>query len=520
VGAEFSAPTFYLKMKTHFIFILIIISFNSINAQIFRSNLVLDGRYSLYNDTFNYVLSDYKNGNAQYTYIDSADIPLDITETTIADSSGNLVFATNGSRICNRQYKVIPNGDSLDTSNCGLWAIAVTGQNLPQGAFFIPSRTNPNQIILIHQDCDYKQMFGIFTMSSHNLWFTVLDTTLNTGLGGVISRNNVLFNGEFTGGSLQAVKHANGKDYWIIAQDIDTAQFMIWLYSDTGFAGPYFQVMNIPIYFTSEGCSVFNREGNKYVSGTWNKRMALFDFDRCTGLFHFTNKVDTAFIYNGFAFAFSPDGSKIYRNGWTQNGSDVILQYDTADTDFNLSRDTVAIYDGFVDSLVPGYTPTHFGGIYLADDDKVYINATSTHYKHEIKFPNLSGVNCTVVQHAIKHKVYISRTIPHAINYSLGPLPGCDTLSAQAPKPPEGDLIQCFPNPTNNDITMKLNNIKQGAYTLRIYSPLTQVVYYEQGKNAGNIFAKTINVSALAQGIYFVKVVCGGEVYGGRFVRE
>lgn len=79
----------------------------------------------------------------------------------------------------------------------------------------------------------------------------------------------------------------------------------------------------------------------------------LFDFDRCTGQFSYNNQVDTTWQYLGFAFCFSAGGNKIYR----MDNSDKIYQYDTADVDFNISRDTVAIYDGYYDM-----DSTKFGG--------------------------------------------------------------------------------------------------------------------------------------------------------------
>ena len=153
----------------------------------------------------------------------------------------------------------------------------------------------------------------------------------------------------------------------------------------------------------------------------------LFDFDRCTGQFAFHSQEDTAWMYLGVLFCFSSNGNKIYRTDGTN-----IFQYDTTDVDFNISRDTVAIYDGYFDG-----DSTKFSTMYLAADDKIYINATNTKYQHVINKPDLTGVTCNVVQHAIKHPVILGHAFPNYINYDLGPLAGspCDTLSNLTPDP-------------------------------------------------------------------------------------
>ncbi len=500
-------------MKKYVFIALLLMGYMDVVGQKYMNNLAFNGGYYLYNDTFNFVLSDYQTGTPVHQYIDSSELQMGTVSALIADSVGQLIFYTNGFRIGNKNYEMVLGTDTLDyTSATNNWP---SGQPTLNGAFFLPSLSNPNEILLFHKDWQFTMFLNWLIWTSHNAWYTVLDKTMNNGLGGLVSRNNVLYNSEMCRDGIQAVKHANGRDYWIVLQDFDTSTFITFLYTPTGFYGPYYQNMNIPLYRASVHNSIFNKAGNKYLTISWNYNLMLFDFDRCTGQFNFTNKIDTTFMYSGFNFCFSSNGDKIYRSNFTQ-----IYQYDTADFDFNISRDTVAIYDGYYDG-----DSTKFSAMYLAADDKIYINASGTKYQHVINYPEASGIACNVVQHSLNHNLILDLAFPNYINYDLGPLIGspCDTLSnstPQTPKPPLGGLIQCYPNPATNEVSIKINNVPLGNYTLSIHSPLTTEVMHIAGKNTAKDFTKTLQVHGLVSGVYFVKLQVDGMEWYGRFVRE
>nr|MBK9653371.1 T9SS type A sorting domain-containing protein [Bacteroidota bacterium] len=480
-------------------------------SQTYKNNLAFLG-YNYTSIDSNFILANYDNGTATYQYLDSSELLMGVVSALIADSAGQLIFYTNGFRIGNKNLDLIPGTDTLDyTSITNNWPY---GQPIANGAFFLPSLSNPNEILLFHKDWQIKNFLNFLTFTSYNTWYTTLDKTMNNGLGGLVSRNNILYNSEICRDGFQAVKHANGRDYWIVLQDDDTSTFITFLYTPTGFYGPFFQSMNFPIYRASGNNSIFNRQGTKYATICWNNNLMLFDFDRCTGQFTYNNQVDTTWLFLGPIFCFSGNGNKIYRS----NLNDQIYQYDTADVDFNISRDTVAVYDGYFDG-----DSTKFSTMYLAADDKIYINS-AIGYQHVIKNPDITGVACNVVQHIIKHPAWVGIAFPNYINYDLGPLVGspCDTLSVltNTPNPLQGGLMQCFPNPATNEVNIKINNVPLGNYTLSIYTPLANEVMHQEGKSTAKDFTKTLRVQSLASGFYFVKLQVEEMVWYGRFVRE
>jgi hypothetical protein len=52
-----------------------------------------------------------------------------------------------------------------------------------------------------------------------HLYHTVVDMSQNNGLGQVVSKNNLILADTLSSCALQAVRHANGRDWWILAPE-------------------------------------------------------------------------------------------------------------------------------------------------------------------------------------------------------------------------------------------------------------------------------------------------------------
>ena len=68
--------------------------------------------------------------------------------------------------------------------------------------------------MLFHQTGNYNSLPS--SLSSTEIYYSVIDISLNGGLGEVISKNNIALTGLF-GWGLSACKHANGRDWWVFA---------------------------------------------------------------------------------------------------------------------------------------------------------------------------------------------------------------------------------------------------------------------------------------------------------------
>lgn len=128
---------------------------------------------------------------------------------------------------------------------------------------------------------------------------------------------------------MQAVKHANGKDWWLVKTGVDTNIIYKFLVTADSIYGPFVQSINSPKLGKLEiiGQVAFGKEGCKYASvlGVTNK-LIFSDFDRCTGLLENVKVVnipiDSSTSPNpndpnfwdvgSLGVAFSPNGKFIY----------------------------------------------------------------------------------------------------------------------------------------------------------------------------------------------------------------
>ena len=130
---------------------------------------------------------------------------------TLTDEQGNLLLYTDELFVYNRLHQQMPNG-------FGLWGH--------------PSSTQ-SAIIVPWPDSD--SLFYIFTtedfVQNNRMSYSVVDLSLDNGLGDVITKN-VLLQQPVTE-QLNAVKHANGTDYWVVAHGMNN-NFYVYPVTATG----------------------------------------------------------------------------------------------------------------------------------------------------------------------------------------------------------------------------------------------------------------------------------------------
>ena len=81
------------------------------------------------------------------------------------------------------------------------------GLPIPYGNIILPVPDDSNRYVLFHQTGNYNSTY----LTPTELYYSVIDVSLNGGLGEVISKNNIALTNSF-GGGLAACKHGNGRD--------------------------------------------------------------------------------------------------------------------------------------------------------------------------------------------------------------------------------------------------------------------------------------------------------------------
>jgi hypothetical protein len=341
----------------------------------------------------------------------------------ICDENGNLLFYTNGCSINGADHQQISNGDSLNPGIihdgfCGY------GYRAAQGSTFLPHPGNPDLYYLFHLGLNYYDGIGGV---GDKFYYTLIDKTLDNGHGEVVKKNQVLLEDTLAFGLITATKHANGRDWWIVAPEMATPKHYVFLLTPYGVFGPEEQIIgNIQYDDDGTGNAVFSPDGTKYARFDWYNQLDVFDFDRCTGVFSNPQHLSILEVSDTLpgigGVAFSPNSRFLYLTK-----VDKVFQYDTWSIDLQASKQLIAVYDGGVINNIS----TGFFLPQLGPDGRVYICSSSAiPVMHLIEWPNRAGVSANVIQRGFPLPTYNAWAMCFFPNFRLGPKDGsnCDTL--------------------------------------------------------------------------------------------
>lgn len=134
--------------------------------------------------------------------------------SVMSTSKGRLLFYTNGVQVWDSTHAIIPNGSGLKGDVLSA-----------QSALIIP---NPG----------HSNTFYIFTTpklaSSNGFMYSELDMNLNSGKGDIVSgKKNIQLVAPVCE-KIAAVRHANGKDYWVVTHKWNTDTIYTYLITSAG----------------------------------------------------------------------------------------------------------------------------------------------------------------------------------------------------------------------------------------------------------------------------------------------
>ncbi|MEP7169017.1 MAG: T9SS type A sorting domain-containing protein, partial [Bacteroidota bacterium] len=323
---------------------------------------------------------------------------------------------------------------------------------------------------------------------------------LDNGKGSLIVKN-VFLEDSLILGQLTAVKHGNGRDWWIIAKEDETNRFFRWLLTSDAILGPFVQNIS-PVWNNNHGGlqSYFNHRGDVYAIARWDSRkVELYDFDRCLGSMsnHKTLNVQNVFT-GGMGICFSPNDTFLY----VSTGA-YLYQYDMFAVDIDASKMLVGIWD----STWTPY-PTSFSYMLAAPDHKIYIgNGIGYNVMNVINYPDSAGLACNVVQHPFPFPTLGILTPPNFPDYSLGAKTGsqCDSLTYIVENKFSDSSYSLIPNPSNDKATLKYCIDGAGALTL-IVTDMTGRTEM-QNKLSTNSGHEDLDVHDLKGGMYYFSII-------------
>ena len=340
------------------------------------------------------------------------------------DSSGQLIFYTNGISIRDMTHNLMLKGDTLNPGP--LW-LQWKDNSYPNGplCFSLPSPGRIKEYTFFHVATEYPNY------NSAPFYYSEIDMKGADGLGIVKNKNQILLPIGHNYIAPVAVKHGNGRDWWIIIGELSTPNLYTFLLDPAGVHGPFKTEM--PYWYSDKeypSVNAISPDGNIYVRSDGEHGLYLFDFDRCSGAFSNLrllpfNEPD----FFSFATVFAPDSRHLYMSSWS-----FVTQLDISAPDIAASLDTIAYFDGKASPNEPFLTGFFIPN--LGPDGKIYYSTTNgTLSWHVIHSPDLPGVAADIEQHGIDLTKYNDGTMAIYPNYRLGEWEGapCDTLNGQKP---------------------------------------------------------------------------------------
>jgi hypothetical protein len=449
---------------------------------------------------------------------------------SISDSSGSLLFYAetragmiwNSARTYNKLHQLMQNDDSI------------YGEAWYNELVIVPVGNN---IYYLFSTC-------VSFANAKGLYYCVIDMNQNGGLGAVIQKNIQLNNFQ-NADCLSAVKHGNGRDWWVLSKQYNPSgtshnRFYVYLVTSSGISDTLIQNLGNAIDYGFQKI-IFNSTGEKLMHLINDGFLAEYDFDRCTGTISNQNIIYlgqtgniTRYFWEG---AYSPDNSKFYIsitvNEPSVNDTSYILQYDLASSNIHASRDTLF----YIKMPVVG------GAIRLAPDGKIYYtclyasgvpngypypDSTRNMYNENlgvINYPDSAGPACNFQPFSF----YLGgkRTywgLPNNPNYSLGPLAGspCDTLGVGINEP----ILKIYPelfvfyHPGWQKLFVNAQHIKGRNCLLQINDMNGRKVFSLTKQTQPPYFTQEIDCSTLSSGVYVVSLQTEKEQLVKKFVKE
>ncbi|MBK9423808.1 MAG: T9SS type A sorting domain-containing protein [Bacteroidetes bacterium] len=445
---------------------------------------------------------------------------------SISDLVGNLIMYAftragvnnNTTLLRNNQDSLVQNGDSI------------VGEGWYRELVLIPYPQSDSLFILF--------TIGVTGSSQAGLYYSIVDMSLNGGLGEVIQKNVQLENFKAVD-CLSAVKHGNGRDWWVIFRRFNSVlspnnDYYIYLVTSSGIISQPIQNVGLQ-NSTNSGRISFNSSGENMCFINYKGLIELYDFDRCTGLISnpitISSESSMAPWPAYWSSEFSPSGNILYVSRIAENAADSskLFQYDLTATNISASKialwvtpfvTTIAQLKQAPDNKI--YIATNFGQVYPYTDsmyNPINMNLSV------INSPDNLGLACGLQPFSFNlggKRCYSG--LPNNPDYDMLALAGspCDTLVGISE--PQLTIINpqlhVYYHPQWQTAFINANQLKGTSCKLQVFDVMGNLVFEESTKFNPPYYTKNLNCTLLAKGMYVVTLEAGGKRLVKKFVVE
>lgn len=279
-----------------------------------------------------------------------------------SDRRGNLLFYTDGITVYNSKHVPMMFGTGL-----------LGNPSSTQSSIVVPAPGAPLKYYLFTTDANENSY-------SAGIHWSMVDMTANGGDGIVLNKNTQLR--KYMSEKLTAVRHANGRDVWVITHGMDSDSFFVYLITSAGVnATPVRSKTGPSLMFGDIGYMKATLDGTTLaMASSNNNSVNILSFDRSTGTVQFLSAIGG--VRNAYGIEFSPNGQRLYFTAF--------LSRNLWQADMTVPAPSIASTVRTV-----GQTANvNFGALQLAPNGRIYCALPEEVYLGEIADPNALGVAC------------------------------------------------------------------------------------------------------------------------------
>ncbi len=391
--------------------------------------------------------------------------------TSISDSSGSLLFYSNGMKVWDKLQSIMPHGDSL-----------MGNASSTQSSIIVPQPGSSRYFYLFTTDAQENNF-------QNGLRYSIIDICLNNGNGDVVVAQKNIKLLDTVAEKLICVKHSNGIDYWIITHKLNSNVFYAYQLTGTGITNVIISSTSIPDA-NGVGQMAASTNGQKIAyaicSALTSAKCFLADFDPSTGMV--SNEQILSSGARVYGLAFSSDNSKLYCSA---NGIGEVYQYDLNSGGLSaiIASQNYLVQNG----------PDGWRQMQLGPDGNIYLSRSNKFFLSQISFADSIYPKCNYIDSAIylggKKTSFGLPNFVSGYDYS--------NTSHNCTTPVQNTLtvenIFVFPNPTTSSFSI---NSTREYQNISVYNSLGELVY-ECKKAVQN---NKTDISTQPSGIYFCKV--------------
>lgn len=319
-------------------------------------------------------------------------IELHLGSAAIADANGQLLFYTNRRTIWDADNHPMPNGG-------GLRGYPLSGSRWEANPF--------DQAVTILRSVSDNTKYFVFVLETFdqankgNLYYHIVDMSLNGGRGDLI-RKNVVLDSAMSDGMVLA-KGTDCTTYWLIGYKNSGSTYCAYKIDAAGIHPPVYSpgagvALASGLFLSHDGLKLASISGNYYEDGSDSLFIILSAFDPATGmvsdptLIHGAFPEDAAYYHYYTGLCFSPDSRLLYAimqrgvKGPLPSSLDFYLhQYNiSAFPDGNMISGTMKL----IDNNNLGWS------MRLGPDQKIYVYEPWTGFIGCIQDPDAEGASC------------------------------------------------------------------------------------------------------------------------------